>query len=95
MSQSILAQRGVETANLSDLLADFRRQLEQDAGGIPLDQVLTSPALVLDDLCVFLGFGLKLRAKVLGPSADRVEDFLSSRISLCASPEATLGNRVQ
>ena len=92
---SILSQRGVETANLSDLLADFRRQLEQDAGGVPLDQVTTSPALVLYDLCVFLGFSLRLQAKVVGPSADRVEDFLSSRFGLYARPAAPLGNRVQ
>ena len=85
---SILSQRGVETANLSDLLADFRRQLEQEAG-VPAQEITTTPALILRDLCIFLEFGPKLTAKILGPSYSRqVEAFLDSRVTI-------LRNRVQ
>ena len=80
---SILSQRGVETANLSDLLADFRRQLEQDADGVPIHEITTTPALILHDLCAFLEFGPKLTAKILGPSySSQVEAFLDSRVRL-------------
>jgi hypothetical protein len=85
---SILSQRGVETANLSDLLAEFRCQLERDADGVPIHQITTTPALILHDLCNFLCFDPKLTAKILGPSySGQVEDFLDSRVT-------TLRNRV-
>lgn len=80
---SILAQRGIETANLSDLLADFRRQLERDADGIPIHEITATPATILSDLCAYLGFGPKLTAKILGPSTlAQVENFLNSRVGL-------------
>jgi len=73
-------QPPVHIFNLSDALAEFRTQLERDAGE-PLQNIETSAALVLDDLCVFLGFGPALRAKVLGqPAATFVEQFAATTI---------------
>jgi hypothetical protein len=70
----------LETANLSDLLADFRQQLEHDAGVTSADLIETNAALFLHDLCNYLGFSPRLRAKVVGtPAAAAVESFLASR----------------
>jgi hypothetical protein len=76
------AQPQVQIFNLSDALAEFRRRLEADAGA-PLHDVETNAALVLNDLCAFLGFGETLRAKILGPDAVAfVDRFLESHIQL-------------
>jgi hypothetical protein len=78
-----LVQPQVQIFNLSDALAEFRAQLERDAG-VPLQDIETSAALVLDDLCIFLGFSETLRAKVVGREAAAfVEQFIESKICLC------------
>lgn len=67
----------VHIFNLSDALAEFRAQLEREAG-CPFDQIEVSASFVLDDLCAFLGFGPSLRDKVLGRDAVMfVDHFLS------------------
>ena len=89
----VIDQPRVQAFNLSDALAEFRAQLERDAGtplhevetnaGTPLHEVETNAACVLDDLCVFLGFGDVLRAKVLGHAGVAgLEQFLESTVSL-------------
>ena len=79
---STAAQPQVQVFNLSDALAEFRAQLEHDAG-VPLQEIETNAACVLNDLCVFLGFGDALRAKVLGQQGVAgLERFLESAVSL-------------
>jgi hypothetical protein len=76
------AQPQVQIFNLSDALAEFRRRLEADADA-PLQDVETSAAFVLNDLCAFLGFGETLRAKILGPDATAfVDRFLDEGVEL-------------
>ncbi len=70
----------VEVFSLSDALAQFRAQLEQDAG-VPICEIETSAATLLDDLCTFLGFGPEKRAKIIGSESDAatlVEAFLDA-----------------
>lgn len=77
---SILSQRGVETANLSDLLADFRQQLEHEAGVASADLIETNAALFLSDLCNYLGFSPRLHDKVVGAQAAAMaRDFMAAR----------------
>jgi hypothetical protein len=72
----------LEYRSMSDLLADFRRYLEKDAGA-PVERIETSAALFLYDLCEFLGLGEPQRAKVLGKSGVAfVKAELDSRVSL-------------
>lgn len=72
----------VQIFNLSDALAEFRIQLERDAG-MPLQDIETSAAFVLDDLCSFLGFGTVLRAKVIGQDAAiLIDSFLDRHMQL-------------
>lgn len=73
---------GVQIFNLSDALAQFRAQLEQEAGA-PASRIETTAGFVLDDLVAFLGFGPTLRAKILGPQTiTAVDAFLDSRVEL-------------
>lgn len=70
----------VQVFNLSDALAKFRAQLERDAGE-PACNITTSVAILLDDLCAFLGFGPEKRAKIIGSESDAaalVEAFLDA-----------------
>jgi len=67
---------------LSKALAEFRQQLERDAGA-PVCDITANAALILDDLCTFLDFGPRLRAQVLGSETDAaVEVFLDSRVEM-------------
>ena len=73
---------GLEYRNMSDLLADFRKYLERDAG-MPIERLDTSAALILHDLCQFLELGKLQRHKVLGRSAVAfVEAQLNTRVQL-------------
>ncbi len=60
---------GVEYASMTSLLQDFRRQLEHASGGPvqELDQV--NAAMLINDLCVFLGLSDQNRRKILGARA--------------------------
>ena len=61
--------KGVEYASMTALLQDFRRQLEHDSGGPiqELDQM--NAAMLINDLCVFLGLSDQNRRKILGAPA--------------------------
>jgi len=72
--------KGVEYVTMSTLLADFRRYIEREAG-TPMERLEINGALLLNDLCSFLGMDESLRRKVLGRSA-------------AAFVEATLDRRV-
>ena len=72
--------KGVEYATMSTLLADFRRYVEHEAG-TPMERLEVNGALLLNDLCSFLGMGESLRRKVLGRSASAfVEATLEQRV---------------
>ena len=72
----------LEYRNMSDLLADFRRYLEKDAGA-PVERIETSAALLLHDLCQFLELGEAQRQKVLGKSGVAfVKAELATRVRL-------------
>jgi hypothetical protein len=71
--------KGIEYKSLTGLLKDFRQQLERDAGANVNDLELNS-ALLLNDLCAFLGLGDKQRREVLGKSAAFVDALLNSSI---------------
>ncbi len=58
----------LEYRNMSDLLADFRKYIEADAG-TPIERLEVNGALFLHDLCQFLQLGLQQRQKVLGRNA--------------------------
>lgn len=73
---------GVEYKTMSGLLADFRKYLERESDG-PIERLDANAALVLNDLCAFLGLAEPLRAKVLGKSAMAfVEAELQTRVNL-------------
>jgi hypothetical protein len=73
---------GVEYRNMSDLLADFRKYLERDAG-TPVERLDANAALLLHDLCQFLKLGGPQQQKVLGRSAaSYVEVQLNTRVRL-------------
>jgi len=75
----------LEYRNMSDLLLDFRRYIEKDAGA-PVQRVETNAALVLHDLCRFLKLGEQQREKVLGKSAAAfVDGVLDERVTLPTS----------
>ena len=72
----------LEYRNMSDLLADFRRYLEREAG-TPVERLDVNAALLLHDLCEFLELGEPQRQKVLGRSAAAfVKAELDARVSL-------------
>ena len=72
----------LEYRNMSDLLRDFRKYLEHEAGA-PVQRIETNAALVLHDLCRFLKLGEQQREKVLGKSARAyVDGVLDERIDL-------------
>lgn len=73
---------GVEYATMAGLLADFRRFLEQESDG-PIERLETNSALLLNDLCTFLGLTFDDQRKVLGKSATAfVERELAEQIRL-------------
>jgi hypothetical protein len=72
----------LEYRNMSDLLRDFRKYLERDAGA-PIQRIETNAALILNDFVQFLGLGAQQREKVLGKSAVAfVDALLDERIDL-------------
>ena len=73
---------GIEYRSMSDLLADFRRYLEREAG-TPVERLDANAALLLHDLCQFLKLGGPQRQKVLGWSAaSYVEAQLDTQVRL-------------
>jgi len=73
---------GIEYRSMSDLLADFRRYLEREAG-TPVERLDANAALLLHDLCQFLKLGGPQRQKVLGRSAaSYVEAQLDTQVRL-------------
>ena len=74
--------KGVEYATMAGLLLDFRRYIERDAGA-PIERLEVNGALLLSDMCRFLGLDEGQRAKVLGRSAAvYVAAVLDERVSL-------------
>ncbi len=72
----------LQYASMSDLLRDFRQQLEREAG-VPVERIEESAALFLADLCRFLEMREPQRRKVLGTSAtDFVQTTLEERVRL-------------
>ncbi len=61
--------KSVEYASMTSLLTDFRRSLEHTSGG-PIHELDTiNAAMILSDLCVFLGLSDQNRRKILGAKA--------------------------
>ncbi len=58
----------IEHPDLSDLLAQFRRHVEREAG-TPVEQLDANAALLLHDLCEFLKLDAPQRQRVLGQPA--------------------------
>jgi hypothetical protein len=65
MSQVQSQTQQVEYALMSDLLREFRQQLECEAGA-QVHTVELNAALLLSDLCEFLGLDAGNQVKVLG-----------------------------
>ena len=61
--------KGVEYASMTSLLQDFRRQLEHDSGGPIQELEQVNAAMLINDLCVFLGLSDQNRRKILGARA--------------------------
>jgi hypothetical protein len=61
--------KGVEYASMTSLLQDFRRQLEHASGGPIHELNAVNAAMLLSDLCVFLGLSDQSRRKILGAQA--------------------------
>ncbi len=61
--------KAIEYASLTDLLTHFRQALERENGKAieELDSINT--AMILSDLCVFLGLSDQNRRKILGAQA--------------------------
>ena len=61
--------KAIRYDSLTDLLTHFRRTLEHESGGPiqELDQM--NAALLINDLCVFLGLSDQNRRKILGARA--------------------------
>jgi hypothetical protein len=57
--------KGIEYKSMTVLLADFRKTLERESGE-SINQLETNAALILSDLCTFLGLSDENRRKVLG-----------------------------
>ncbi len=72
----------LQYSTVSDLLRDFRRYIEREAG-VPVERIELNGALLLDDLCRFLRLGEQQRQKVLGRSAAAfVDATLDERVTL-------------
>ncbi len=74
---------GIEYKSLTVLLAEFRKQFEKDASE-KIGSLDVNGALLLNDLCVFLGLDDKQRREVLGDSAAFVDTLLNAPIDLSA-----------
>ena len=61
--------KGVEYASMTSLLQDFRRQLEHDSGGPIQELDPVNAAMLINDLCVFLGLSDQNRRQILGARA--------------------------
>jgi len=61
--------KGVEYTSLTSLLQDFRRQLEHASGGPVQELDNVNAAMILSDLCIFLGLSDQNRRRVVGARA--------------------------
>jgi hypothetical protein len=68
MNELETAPQTVEYACMSDLLKQFRQFIEEQAGQ-PVQEVEINAALLLSDLCLFLGLDAGNQVKVLGVPA--------------------------
>ena len=70
--------KAIEYASMTSLLQDFRRTLEHECGGYihQLDNV--NAAMIISDLCVFLGLSAENRRKILGAQAATFIDSIMS-----------------
>lgn len=67
---------------MSDLLRDFRVYLEEEAG-LPIQNMYFNAALLLQDLCDFMGISQANQTKILGPTqATFLRDFIEQRMPL-------------
>jgi hypothetical protein len=74
--------KSVEYKSLTVLLSDFRKTLERE-NGRSIDQLQTSGAEMLSDLCIFLGLSDENRRKVLGKDGARfIDSILDTPIRL-------------
>jgi hypothetical protein len=71
--------KSIEYASMTSLLQDFRRALEHESGGYihQLDNI--NAAMILSDLCVFLGLSNESRRKILGVQAASFIDSVMSK----------------
>ena len=70
---------------LTEALAQFRASLEEGTGQ-PIDALPTNPALLLSDLCRFLGLDEQQHDRVLGASGTRhLLQVLATRVSVPAA----------
>jgi hypothetical protein len=71
--------KSIEYASMTSLLQDFRRTLEHESGGHihQLDNV--NAAMILSDLCMFLGLRNENRRKILGAQAASFIDSMMSK----------------
>jgi hypothetical protein len=61
--------KSVEYASMTSLLTDFRRQLEHGSGGYIHQLDNANAAMIISDLCIFLGLSDQNRRKILGAKA--------------------------
>ena len=61
--------KAIEYASMTSLLTDFRRTLEHESGGPIHELDAVNAAMILSDLCVFLGLSDQNRRKILGAKA--------------------------
>lgn len=69
--------KGLEYKSMTVLLADFRKQLEQESGG-SINRLEVNGAELLSDLCRFLGLSEKNRGIVLGKDGARHVDMIEA-----------------
>ncbi|NTU61956.1 MAG: hypothetical protein HGB05_00820 [Chloroflexi bacterium] len=60
--------KGVEYFSLTTALKHFRQQVESGTGA-PIQNIEINAALLLDDVCMFIGLSEEKRREVLGKSA--------------------------
>ena len=69
--------KGLEYKSMTVLLADFRKQLEQESGG-SINRLEVNGAELLSDLCRFLGLSEKNRGIVLGKDGAQHVDMIEA-----------------
>ena len=71
--------KAIQYASLTDLLTHFRQTLERE-NGKPINELSeVNAAMLLSDLCVFLGLSDQNRRKILGATASIWIDQMMSK----------------